>query len=946
MKDLSGVICITIIALCSHLLSAQQKPRYNTDLKILREKNSTTSLSQRQHYMLQLRSGVKRSALQLHQIRIVRPLSENLFIAQASPHALAKHRGLFEEISAVNDLWKISEAAWSAVTDASREFTIKTNSPEQTLKTLSSIQGVKVTAHTEKLILLKTTLEVLVRNVIILEEVTYAGIDSRAVRTESRVLDLNLNPNTVNRIHHDYPDLNGEGMTLSIKELKYNTEDIDLQGRDIPSSLSSNEQSSHATDMATIAAGAGNSFVTGRGVAWASGITSSDFSDLLPDQKDEYALLDTWAQNHSYGTLIENSYGVFAEAFDQSTQDVPQLLHVFSSGNLGMSASSLGMYQGIQGFANITGNAKMSKNTIAVGAVDTTGNVLGFSSRGPAHDGRIKPELVAYSTQGSSNAAALVSGTIVLLQQAYKESEGVLPPSALLKSLLINSASDAGPPGIDFITGFGNTDAYRTLLNLLSKQYFSGSVAQGETKTFSLPIPAGARNLKITLLWNDLPALPNANIALVNDLDLEFTFNSDTWLPWILNADPNAASLAMPPSRGKDHLNNVEQITVADLQPGTYTISTTGFDVSQDQEFFIAYQWDIEEQFEWKFPTGSDNIPYNGETATYFYWQSTLQAPTGKLEYTLDDGATWIEIASGVDLSKGFYRWSKAPQITAVAQARMVAGNSDYATDRFVISLPLHVTTGFNCSDSTMFQWPSSEDPLGYEIYTFVDTFIEPLAITNDTLFILTKDEFPSKLFAVQPLLRDGFRAIRSPTFDYDALGTGCFLLSFFDQIVPPEGIQLNALLGTTYHIDQLIFEHEKDGTFEPIEVIDLVTEKNMLFVHNDPHQGLNRYRVRLQFINGAEVVSDTVENFFLTKTPFAVFPNPVSSSGELRVFSKAFQVQNVTFSLFRSNGTLVGTTKLISDREFIPLSELAPGLYLYSLTSEEGRFLGKLMVK
>ncbi len=70
----------------------------------------------------------------------------------------------------------------------------------------------------------------------------------------------------------------------------------------------------------------------------------------------------------------------------------------------------------------------MSKNTLSVGAVDSQGKVSPLSSRGPAYDGRIKPELVAYGEGGTSEAAALVSGVSLLLQQAYREQQNHLPP--------------------------------------------------------------------------------------------------------------------------------------------------------------------------------------------------------------------------------------------------------------------------------------------------------------------------------------------------------------------------------------------------------------------------------------------------------------------------------------------------------------------------------------
>jgi hypothetical protein len=79
------------------------------------------------------------------------------------------------------------------------------------------------------------------------------------------------------------------------------------------------------------------------------------------------------------------------------------LTHCFSSGN-----------SGLQGYKSITGNFKQSKNNIVLGCIDQNEIIMPFSSKGPAYDGRVKPELVAFSTQGTSNSTALATGIITL----------------------------------------------------------------------------------------------------------------------------------------------------------------------------------------------------------------------------------------------------------------------------------------------------------------------------------------------------------------------------------------------------------------------------------------------------------------------------------------------------------------------------------------------------
>ncbi|HEX8530328.1 MAG TPA: S8 family serine peptidase, partial [Cytophagales bacterium] len=671
-------------------------------------------------WLVKLRPGVGKATLAARGVAVLRTVAPQYLVVRTLPTGPAGAEPLYEAAWPVHPGWKLADdlllrGAGAAV----GLYTVRVTDPTA-IPALAALPGVALVQAKGNVATLRTTLQTVIDHVIGQEAVLHAGCEATRPHPESPVRDLNLYANTVNQIHHQFPDLNGAGITLSIQEQPYNPQDLDLAGRHVASPLGETGQSSHATEIATIAAGAGNSFITGKGVAWGARITSSGFADLLPDDDTAYAGLDAWVQNHSYGTVVENFYGVRAEAFDGSANRNPGLLHVFSAGNEGAATPPAGPYGGVAGFANLTGNFKMAKNVLTVGAVDTAGRPMPFSSRGPAHDGRIKPEVVAYSTVGTSNAAALVSGLVAVLQQAYREqSGGALPASALLKALLINAATDAGAPGPDYLTGFGNVDGYRTLVNLREKRYLAGSLRPGESNTFTLRVPADARNLKVTLVWNDPAARPNANPALENDLDLRLAGPGGAWLPWTLDAAADPARLAAPATRGEDHRNNVEQVSLEKPAAGTYAVSVKAFAVgSGAQAFYVAYQWDAGNGFSWSFPTGSDNMPYNGETATHFRWQSTLPQTTGRLEYTLDEGRTWRVIADGVDLGQGQYRWN-VPDTTARARARMVVGGNPYPTDAFTVSWPLAVTVGFHCGDSLLVHWPRAGRPERYALRVF-----------------------------------------------------------------------------------------------------------------------------------------------------------------------------------------------------------------------------------
>src|SRR6187401_370118 len=423
----------------------------------------------------------------------------------------------------------------------------------------------------------------------------------RVAKEEIQVGNLDLSVNKINLAHRNFPLINGDGITVSVKENKPDTTDIDFKGRFLSTNLSSNTVSSHASIMSTMIAGGANSWHLGKGVAWGSTISSSSFAVLLPDANNAYQQYNISVQNHSYGVGVESYYGADAAAYDASAITNGSLLHIFSSGNSGTSSASTGVYAGLNGFANLTGSFKMAKNILTVGATDSFSIVAALSSKGPAHDGRVKPELVAFGEDGSSGAAALVSGTALLLQQLYKQVTGVLPPNTLIKAILINSTDDVGNAEVDYKNGFGSLNANNALKTLQANRSFAGSVSHSSSQSFTITIPAGIKKLKATLVWNDPPAAPNATKALINDLDLELKeiSSGQTWQPWVLNHFPHIDSLLQPAKRKKDTLNNNEQITIDNPAAGNYQLQVSGSNVSTaSQNFHIAWQLDSADKFE------------------------------------------------------------------------------------------------------------------------------------------------------------------------------------------------------------------------------------------------------------------------------------------------------------------------------------------------------------
>lgn len=927
---------------------AQQHGIFSDRVQRITAKSETDSLLYEDDrvYMLQLKDKSSYASLINQGVKVLQRVTDDYVIVENLHHKFSGIENHVRTSSKVNYLWKLSPEMNDLDFSGYDLRLIIKISNEHVAFLKRSIQGVKFINNYGSVIEVEVDHSRALRRLILCPDVIYIGKESMNASVESRVLDHNLNPNFINKVHHLHPGIDGSEVSISIKENMFDFDDIDLVGRGFHSAVESGVRDNHATDMATIVAGAGNSFITGRGVARRAALTSSTFEDLFADTDAEYQSSNVHLQNHSYGTIVENFYGTLAESYDLSANRNPSLVHVFSAGNQGATAPPTGVYAGLTGFANLTGNSKAAKNIIVVGSVDTVGRPVAFSSRGPVSDGRIKPEVVAYSMAGSSNSAALVSGVVALLQQEYKAQTGQFPASALVKSLLINSARDVYHEGPDFVTGFGNVDAIRTLRNLQEQNFFSGMVSSGDDKVFELTVPANAVNLKVTLCWNDPAAIANSGVALVNDLDLTMSQGAVVHLPWILNTTATPSALGSVATRGEDHRNNVEQITVSSPQAGTYEIVVSSENVVSAQQFFIAYQWDLDGEFEWMYPTGSDHFPYNGETGTYFYWKSTLPSQTGRLEYSTNDGATWTLIKDQADLSKGFYRWDLSgfpDDVLSKVIARMATSSGTFDTEAFTISNVWFPEVGFNCGESVMLQWNSLENATHYKVYTMGDQFMTEVQTITDTVFFINKSDFTSPFFAIEPMMADGKPGLRTSAVNYNALG-GCYIRSFIESVNPDEGVLLSLDVGTTIGIERILIEKEGTNGFASLQQFQDVSTTSFEVLDQDPFQGLNRYRARLLLSSGAEVLSDTLEIFFITESPYVLFPNPLKRADELRVFSNLIEIQPAVFELYEASGAPAFITSLSSDREYLQL-DLPPGSYYYVIRSVRGKFRGKIFI-
>jgi hypothetical protein len=755
---------------------------------------------------------------------------------------------------------------------------------------------------------------------------------NRIPKEELQVGNLDLSVNKINLAHRNFSSINGDGVVVSVKENKPDTTDIDFKGRFLSTHLSSATVNSHASIMSTMIAGGGNSWHLGKGAAWGSTISSSSFAVLLPDANSAYQQYNISVQNHSYGVGVESYYGADAAAYDASAISNGSLLHVFSSGNSGTSAAATGIYSGLSGFANITGSFKMAKNILAVGATDSFSVVAALSSKGPAHDGRVKPELVAFGEDGSSGAAALVSGTSLLLQHLYKQANGSLPPNSLIKAILINSADDAGNAEVDYKNGFGSLNANQALRTLQANRFFNGTVSNSTSQSFTITVPAGIKKLRATLVWNDPPAAPNAAKALINDLDLELKeiSSGQTWQPWVLNPYPHIDSLNQLAKRKKDTLNNVEQITLDNPAAGSYQIKVTGFNITTiSQNFHIAWQLDTADKFEWQFPTANDFIfPSANNTVR---WQSSFAASGGTLEFSTG-GNSWQPIQNSVDLNAGHYYWN-VPNMTGIALLRMTIGSNIFLSDTFTIANRTTTGVGFNCPDSFLFYWNKLPGIANYRIYKLGNKYLESITVTPDSVLLLAKAANPSLHYAVAPIIGNK-EGVKSYTFNYTTQGVECYFRSFLALLVG-NSAQLSVSLGTLYSINKIVVE-KFNGT-EYVTLQQIVNPASLLVHFTDASlkKGLNVYRVKLELAGGKVIYSSVETVYYFNGAEFIVYPNPASQYSPITILSDN-QFEPATLQVINMLGQKIYEMKLNDVTNQLPPGRLGKGINLLRITRKD----------
>ena len=552
--------------------------------------------------------------------------------------------------------------------------------------------------------------------------------------------------NVINAEYTSGRHYNGEGINIMMQDDGEIGPHIDYQGR-INQSAVSSSSGSHGDHVAGTIMGAGNLDPYGKGMA------DGAFLYVYSSSNNNYNSVPGIYQNNdviitskSYSNGCNAGYTSLARDLDEQIRLYPSLTHIFSAGNDGTSDCGYGAGSN---WGNVTGGHKQAKNVIATANLNSSSGLANSSSRGPAHDGRIKPDIGAkgtsvYSTvstndydtyTGTSMACPGIAGVMGQLYQAYKElNGGVNPPSGLMKGILLNSADDLGNSGPDFKYGWGEVNALRAVQILENQDFYEDSISHLGNNAHNITIPSGTEQLKVMVYWHDKEASTSASIALINNLDITLTTpNGTNYQPWVLDYTPNATNLNQLATRGIDDRNNMEQVTLLSPTAGNYSLSVTGTSVPYGpQTYYVVYDI-ISENITLTYPNGGEGlVPGDNEMIR---WDAFGNTSAFTLEFSLDNGVNWGTISSTVNSSIRYFNWTVPNNVTGEAIIRVSRGvQSDQSDENFtILPIPQNFVVDWTCPDSIYFYWNAVAGATGYEISMLGQKYMDSIVTSTGT---------------------------------------------------------------------------------------------------------------------------------------------------------------------------------------------------------------------
>ncbi|MDP6362263.1 MAG: S8 family serine peptidase [Candidatus Poseidoniaceae archaeon] len=340
----------------------------------------------------------------------------------------------------------------------------------------------------------------------------------------------------------------------------------------------------------------------------------NNMNDMFQPAYDNGSRIHTnsWGSCGGWNGVTCTIYGLYttrSAQIDTSANSLTDMVMMFAAGNDASDANG----DGERDDDSVIFEA-ISKNVITIGAsetyrpsngsnADNWSGMAGFSSRGPADDGRYKPDFSTPGTHilstksrsagncgwgshnasycymgGTSMATPLAAGATALMIQHLEQNRGHnAPTSALIKAIYAATAHDmmgqyttpanngAAESAPNVHEGFGLLDMWAAMnASFVADE----SLSTTDDRGWSLNVPANAPDLRFGLAYNDPAASSSSSTQLVNDLDLAVKDPSGTW------------------TNLSDNLNNMRVLNFASPAQGTWEVHVVGTSVPTGPQFF------------------------------------------------------------------------------------------------------------------------------------------------------------------------------------------------------------------------------------------------------------------------------------------------------------------------------------------------------------------------
>jgi hypothetical protein len=375
--------------------------------------------------------------------------------------------------------------------------------------------------------------------------------------------------------------------------------------------------------------------------------TNPDYEDLQSRAWADGMRISTnsWGAASSVYNSDSQRYDALVRDAAPTASAVPvagnqEMVIVFAAGNSGSSSGTVGRPGNAKNVICVGG----TEGVQAFGAADGCGiadsdassvqDIVWFSSRGPAADGRRKPDLVAPASHisggvaqadgqradppGNPNGAALscfngggvcggvasnffpsgqewntassgtshstpaIAGGAALVRQWFINQGWSTPSPAMTKAYLMSSAryltgssaNDTLPSNAQGMglmdLGMAFDDAPRRLVDQTDLL-----TATGQTATFIGTVADPSRPFRVTLAWTDAPG-STTGAAWNNDLDLTVTVGGTTYRGNVFSGAGSASGGVA------DSANNVESVFLPAGVSGPFTITVTAANINSD----------------------------------------------------------------------------------------------------------------------------------------------------------------------------------------------------------------------------------------------------------------------------------------------------------------------------------------------------------------------------